>query len=372
MSDGLFGWGSSTRAAGVNPYARFNTFSTSPSGQEYRGSRPGFDWGDIKSFATDELLGFDDFRRANEARKQGDVGQLLRSGGAGLYELVTTLAAPFTGGASLLAKVGKSSAVNLAPIALGVGSGVYEGVTGRTPFQSPAVARAAKENRSMSAQAGRYQGIADMFGAQTAQQRQADYRAEQLKNQDRAREMQNRMVQDINRSFTPKQRVSLENLDMNQPTFSQALRGLTTAQQEELERQVAEAERRSQRQLSEIERQEQEARLATGRNIRSAAALGAGSLADLRAAAAGRGMLASPAVYDVGRDFTAGQTALQQAAARTNLDRLLGEGARARAEVGENMRQFMDQVRRERLRQKQANETEFLARLMQNQQMYFG
>ena len=156
------------------------------------------------------------------------------------------------------------------------------------------------------------------------------------------------------------------------PSFSDAIRGLNTAQQEYFENLVSGEEQGMRRRLSDIERQEEQARLATGQRVRRSRALGAGSAADLRAAAASRGLLSSPAAYEVGQEYLAGQSALEQAQARGQLDRLLQESARARADERAQFEQFMQGVRRERLRQRQANEQEFMNRLMQTQQMYFG
>jgi hypothetical protein len=156
------------------------------------------------------------------------------------------------------------------------------------------------------------------------------------------------------------------------PSFSQALRGLTTGQQEYFESLVSGEEAGMRRRLSDIERQEQQARLETGQRVRRAGALGAGSAADLRAAAASRGLLSSPAAYETGREYLSGQTALEQASARGSLDRMLSQGAEARAGERERFEQFMQNVRRERLSQQQENEREFMNRLLAAQNMYFG
>lgn len=156
------------------------------------------------------------------------------------------------------------------------------------------------------------------------------------------------------------------------PSFSDAIRGLNTAQQEYFDNLVSGQEQQMRRRLSDLDRQEEEARLQTGRRVRQSRALGAGSAADLRAAAAGRGLLSSPAAFEVGTEYLAGQSALEQAQARGQLDRLLQESSRARADERAQFEQFMQNVRRERLRQQQANEQEFMNRLIQSQQMYFG
>jgi hypothetical protein len=55
-------------------------------------------------FVTDELLGVDDFKSAYNHAKKGEWGAAAKSVGTGAFELGTTVAAPFTGGASLAAK----------------------------------------------------------------------------------------------------------------------------------------------------------------------------------------------------------------------------------------------------------------------------
>lgn len=155
------------------------------------------------------------------------------------------------------------------------------------------------------------------------------------------------------------------------PTFSDAIRGLTTGQQEYFESLVSGEEQGMRRRLSNLQRQEEQARFETGQRVRSSRAMGAGSAADMRAATAGRGLMSSPASFEVGTEYLAGQSQLEQAQARGQLDRLLQESARGQADERAQFEQFMQNVRRQRLSQQQGNEQEFMNRLIQSQQMYF-
>jgi hypothetical protein len=56
------------------------------------------------NFITDELLGVDDFQSAYSHARKGEWGAAAKSVGTGAFELGTTVATPFTGGASLAAK----------------------------------------------------------------------------------------------------------------------------------------------------------------------------------------------------------------------------------------------------------------------------
>jgi hypothetical protein len=106
--------------------------------------------------------------------------------------------------------------------------------------------------------------------------------------------------------------------------------------------------------------------------MRSSRAAGAGRGADLRAAAASRGLLSSPASYDVGLESENARTIAEQASTAGQLSQFLGETSRARAGARDEFEQFMEQVRRDRLRNQQQNEAEFMSRLLSSQQSYFG
>ena len=99
-------------------------------------------------FVTDELLGVDDFKSAYSHAKKGEWGAAAKSVGTGAFELGTTVAAPFTGGASLAAKgavvAGKVAAKEGAKVAVQQGAkelgkvAVEQGAktVSRTPVQA--------------------------------------------------------------------------------------------------------------------------------------------------------------------------------------------------------------------------------------------
>lgn len=330
----VLGWGTASREPGVDPYAQYDTYKTTPEGQRYRGNRPGFDWGDVGSFFKDDLLGVDDWRRAGEAWRQGDARQLAKSVGTGFYELGTTLAAPFTGGTSLLARTATGTGTNiLAPLALGIGAGA-------SGWQPAAQNRAQQERfamdlanrRSEQAQAARYQGLADQF--QASQTQGGAVVAPQTQG---GAETSNR--------------------------FSRAL-GLTPAQTEQFQRQLNQAELERDRILGDLGSEESRQRRLTQQMARGTRASGAGSMADLQQSAAARGLMASPASYDVGRGQIGANVASAQARQQANLADIVSQIEGARGQTTSDYRSFLNEIARQRLETGAQNERDAISQLL--------
>lgn len=149
-----------------------------------------------------------------------------------------------------------------------------------------------------------------------------------------------------------------------QNQFGQTLSGLTATQTEDFQRALDAASRDRDRALGDIGEQEAAERRRTTAAGRRTRASGAGEAADLQAAAAARGLMSSPASFDVGQDYIAGVTAAEQAGQQANLSQLLGQAERARSQVQSDYSQFMDDVRSQRLATQMDNERTQADRLM--------
>jgi hypothetical protein len=163
--------------------------------------------------------------------------------------------------------------------------------------------------------------------SQQAQARAA-YLQQQLQNQQRAQGMQDRMVADINASFSPEQRTALEMMGANQraqaaglpeysvPDWISSMAALTPTQSWEFERAGMEADRA----FAELEEQagfERERASETTRGrVRSARQAGAGGTVDMQAALARRGLGSSMATSGVSQDYFGAQTRGATAQAR--------------------------------------------------------
>lgn len=218
--------------------------------------------------------------------------------------------------------------------------------------------------QSLQAQAARYQGQADAL-------RTATTPMSQMSSWERGMTtgLGNTQVAAVSPTGIPTRQPAPA---VSQNMFSDALRRLNTSQQEYFDSMVSDAEQRMGRNIRDIDRQEQETRSQAGRMMRSSRAAGTGRGADLRSAAAARGLMSSPASFDVGLQAESDRTMSELASTRSALQRFEADAIRARADQRDEFAQFMEQVRRQRLAQQQQNEAEFMARLLESQRFYFG
>jgi hypothetical protein len=212
-----------------------------------------------------------------------------------------------------------------------------------------------RRQRSEQAQAGRYQGQADQF----AQQQANRPIGQPTFPNDPFLQFQPGMVS----PFSP-EGIQQGGQAVAQNQFGQTLSGLTATQTEAFQRELDAASRDRDRALGDIGEQEAAERRRTTAAGRRTRASGAGEAADLQAAAAARGLMSSPASFDVGQDYIAGVTAAEQAGQQANLSSFLGQAERARSQVQSDYSQFMDDVRRQRLATQMDNERAQADRLM--------
>ena len=212
----------------------------------------------------------------------------------------------------------------------------------------------------MSAQASRYQGLASQYDAERAQ-----------RFRDNAAAAAQRWSQDPFLQFQPGMTSSFGEEGIRQAgeavaqanRFSQAL-GLTPEQTEGFQRAISQAELERNRAMGNISDMESESRRAAEQALRNIRGRGAGSMADLQQAAAARGLMASPAAYDVGQDTIAGGVAAAQAQQQADLASYLSQLEAQRGQTTSAYRSILDDIARQRLAAELENERNAIDRLL--------
>jgi hypothetical protein len=239
-----------------------------------------------------DLLGVTNLYNSGDALLAGNYGEAVKqAAGAGLK-----IGSLFIGGPVGLGVRGLGATGRVLPAAAGLAAttGTYAagdrlaptGSINPTTLSTSGASQASSWERELARQGTVY--------GQTPSTPQERYRQQQMVEQERAQQMQNQMVEDINASFSPQQRLALQRQQGGEaaiPEWLRSMRSLSAEQQFEFERQEAAVRADLDRVRRETGTSRDRARTEFERRNRLIGQLGSTQLSDLRASLARRGML---------------------------------------------------------------------------------